>query len=215
MKLNFQNPYAFGISAGLNLVFVGLGIFFFHVTPWLYVPCIALGLVLIGYSSYNWFAFQKNIEKIQQRELAPLDFDVQDISAENEVDWEPEGYASDGSVNHKEISFSEYNVTLKVYNPGTIQNILRKIEIELKSKSKKEKLKAQKVDFLNPIKIPPSDYETVRFKATINNYIGSKGDELIIKIFSIDDTKESTKGYTIPFYRKGVNLQELQPDSPF
>jgi len=212
MEVKFQNIYSFGITLGIIFISFGVNLLLLEVTSWVYIPLMIIGLFFLGFSAYKGFFFQRDIEQIQKRELADLQFDIDEVFAENEFEWEPYSFRDDGvPADYKEVDYAYYKIGLNVYNPGSLQNIVKNIEVEIYSKKNKKKLKCSKIEF-SPQKIPPADYISIKFKAELVKYNGVPGDEITIKIFPLNNEKGLTKKFKIKRYYKGDNLREVQPD---
>ena len=208
MKLEYQNFYAFEFTLGL--IGVISGIYLLQQNHWFLILIIG-SFILIYNGITRWNKSQTNKDKITQLELegqdAKLDFDIQTIYGENDIDFEPEGFDIQGQpegVNTYNIV--EIKTIIQVYNPCLIDNIVRSVEVSINRKSTH---KIMEIINFSPVKIKPRDHEIITFSSWCRDFQGKKNDKIIITIKTMDK-KKVKKEKMINYYAIGSNRKEYE-----
>ena len=148
----------------------------------------------------------KKKRKLERAE-AKLDFDIEEVTAESNIDWEPENIVNGEPVDFQEVPNVSYKIKLNVYNPCIIENIVRSIEVNLINRKENVPIKLISSEDINrvPTPIAPRTYKCLIFHASFNEVIGKVGDKLKIILTSMDN-KSTEKIYEVKHYNLGNNL---------
>lgn len=128
----------------------------------------------------RWNNFQKNKEDIGRLKLnqinSELDFDIVEVSAERDIDWEPTEILNGEPVDFVEVPFVRYKVKLVVYNPCIIENVIRSVDIEVINRNKKENTKINSSEDKNsvPTSIPARTHKELIFYKGIRGWMEKK-----------------------------------------
>ncbi len=203
MKLNFENFYAFEFTLGFLGVITG---FYLLNVSLLFTLLILGSSFLILNSVMRWNKSQKNKEKLEN---IILDFDIKDIRAERDIDWYPDDIIDGQPIGFNTEYTAEYKITLNVYNPCIVENVIRKINVSVINKKKKKNCNKNITsnEDVNRIPVPiiPRNHKNLVFSVSVDDWYGEIGDNIEITLISIDN-KKITKRRKIDYYYDGPNF---------
>jgi len=212
MRLSFQNFYAFEFTLGFLGVISGLYALQFSL---FFILLIFLSGFMIFNSVVRWNKSQETKESLEElnleRNKSEIDFDIEEVTAENDVDWYPDEVINGKPVGFNEIDTVTYKIKLNAYNPCVIENVIRNIDIEVVNREKKANMKTSSEDINRiPVSIEPRTHKKLVFYASVEEMKGKKGDKLRITLTSMDN-KKVKKDYEIKHYSMGSNLRNRFP----
>ncbi|MCK4650035.1 hypothetical protein KAT36_02275 [Candidatus Pacearchaeota archaeon] len=203
-QLSFQNFYVFEITLGILSILAGFS-YGTQISPYfLLLSLLGGGVVFDGIK--RWYEVQKNKEILEGLDL---DFDIKRIDAEADLEFIPEDIVDGQPVGewHTEHNV-KYKIEINVFNPSTIENVVRDIRVEFKKNKRISDIGIKSSEDLNrfPISLKGRTHERIIFHTGFSNTLGKKGDKLKITLVTIDNKKIS-KDIKISHYREGEQLR--------
>lgn len=177
MNLNFTNWYTFELTFGIFSIISGFYWLKIHI---LFIILIICGIIATFDAIRRWDSSQRTKDRLDKLDLerkeAILNFEIKDVEAERDIDWYPDDVVNGEPIGYNEEPVTSYKISLMVYNPCSIENIVKGIEVSIPNRKKVADRVISSISDINgiPLTIAPRSYQPIVFNRGVSNMDGKK-----------------------------------------